>query len=79
MTWWCFDRDKLKRALDDYHGEVLNPHGSIEIVDALVFMSKVEEFLYSDQMKRLGNCRDDDGQRDYAAAAGSAAADEGGA
>lgn len=65
MTWWCFDRDKLHRALDDYHGEVLNPHGSGEIMRAELFRAELERFLYSDQMKRHGNCRDDDGRREY--------------
>lgn len=37
-------------------------HKPDEVHDEL---ARIERFLYSDQMKRHDNCRDDDGARDF--------------
>lgn len=70
MTWWCFDREKLRQALCEYRDQVLAPQAGAE--QAAAEAALIEEFLYSESMQRHDNCRLDNGERDFTVSSGEA-------
>lgn len=65
MGWWCFDREKFVKALDEYVAEAVPQNDSTGEMERRQMAANIEHFLYSDAMKRHDNCRNDDGQRDF--------------